>query len=610
MSDAGVRAETLDAVLAEIWSLGRQDPLAAAMACKLAIKRFPDAPVLWALRGRMFLAARDHERAAPALERALQLAPDDAEVRAALAETKLALGLPKVALEALDGAPSSEHLPNGLGRTVGLLRLLAGDFDGAVEALESCGAEPDLLRHARMAEAADRAQGLKPQDKRAFIESTEALLGADPASAEAIFAGLVSRAPGYGPAWVGLRGAIMAQGRPDPGFADAPAAVQPLIARKPAGRGLVFDPLDVIPVRPRARALTEVPSRSELMRTDDTWLTLEREGLAEVLQPTIPCDGPGDEVRLAYASAESFVAVMADAAIVGRGLVVDRSGALIEELQGGISASKFEAQWTDGGLKFDPGQFRHGFCPVQVFDEPSFLMAGPSDGAFGDWMVNFLPRLAMARRAGLDAKLVIRSWAPAFVRRTLAFLGHGEDRILEHNPRGVSVFRRLYVPSWPLPHRRRAVTGLLRGLEVDAPPRTGGPQRIYLSRENMKARPLTNEAEVRARFEERGFVTVQPERLALEELHALLSSASHVAGPYGSAFLNLAFCREKPTCLVCAPAYYEGFLREITLWLGSMDAPFGLVLGEPGEAGPLRKAPWTLDLGRLEVAIERVLDAS
>ncbi len=162
-----------------------------------------------------------------------------------------------------------------------------------------------------------------------------------------------------------------------------------------------------------------------------------------------------------------------------------------------------------------------------------------------------------------------------------------------------------------MPDRRTAILGHLGGLTAKAAVSGGeGPQRLYLSREAMAPRPLVNEAEVRARFEARGFVTVRPEELSLETLCSLLSGASHVAGGYGSAWLNLAFCERKPACMVLAPDYYEGFLREVSMWLGGMAAPFGLLLGSHDgdlDAGDLLYATWRLELDRLEAAIDRFL---
>jgi capsular polysaccharide biosynthesis protein len=125
----------------------------------------------------------------------------------------------------------------------------------------------------------------------------------------------------------------------------------------------------------------------------------------------------------------------------------------------------------------------------------------------------------------------------------------------------------------------------------------------------VAARPLVDEALVRARFEARGFTAVHPERLSLDALRSLLAGASHVAGGYGSAWLNLAFCQRKPACMVLAPDYYGGYLREVSMWLGGMAAPFGLLLGqhEDPTARRLRDATWRLDPEMLEAAIDRFL---
>jgi hypothetical protein len=117
---------------------------------------------------------------------------------------------------------------------------------------------------------------------------------------------------------------------------------------------------------------------------------------------------------------------------------------------------------------------------------------------------------------------------------------------------------------------------------------------------------------VRQVFEQRGFEAVYPERLSLAELQVLLAGARCVAGPYGSAWLNLALARNRPACLVCAPPFYEGYLKEVTLWLGAAGLDFGLLLGErapggPAPAGP-NEAPWMLPLERLGPSIDALLD--
>ena len=92
-------------------------------------------------------------------------------------------------------------------------------------------------------------------------------------------------------------------------------------------------------------------------------------------------------------------------------------------------------------------------------------------------------------------------------------------------------------------------------------------------------------------------------------MHELLGAAQFVAGPYGSAFLNLAFCPARPSCLVLAPPYYRGFMREATLWLNAMNAPFGLFVGDGGPSAAGRGDPWMVDVEQLESAIDCLLDS-
>jgi capsular polysaccharide biosynthesis protein len=612
-TDLAAAAGSLDAELSRLKALGENDPLAGATACKAALRTWPRSAELWSLRGLLFVQAGLRAKAEVTLAVALELAPGDVAARLALARLWLERGRPAAALELIEAAPPRPKTQRKLLYRAARLAIEIGDFHAAIGRLEPAlgGAREPTLRalldQAQRLRAADTAAGLRAQDKRVYLTGVEKLVMGEPAAAEALFGAVVASSPNYAPAWAGLKGARLAQDQAAE-IDGAPGPIRPFLERRFSARGLIFDPREVVPERPRAEALTEVFAPDALSHTPDSWLRLDPVGEPMTLGPTITLGGPGDEMRLPFAASETFVAGLDQPALLGRGIAIDRTGARIAELAGHHGPDKSSAFQVGRAIGFDRAVFRDGAAPVRFVDEPAFLMAGPSDGAFGDWMTNFLPRLSLARRAGVDARLVIRSASQPFVRQTLAFLGVGPDRILEHDPAGVTLFRRLYVPSWPMPNRRRAMAGLMAALDVAAS-EAKGPSRLYLSREHMVPRPLINEAEVRARFEAHGFHTIHPERLSLAALHALLSGADHVAGPYGSAFLNLAFCARKPACLVCAPAYYLGFQREVTLWLGAMGAPFGLFLGENDGQPPRRDGPWSVDLVRLEAAISRFLQS-
>lgn len=67
------------------------------------------------------------------------------------------------------------------------------------------------------------------------------------------------------------------------------------------------------------------------------------------------------------------------------------------------------------------------------------------------------------------------------------------------------------------------------------------PDRVYLSRTGVAARPLLNETNVEQIFERHGFTIVHPELLTVAQQMALASNALLIAGPSGSAMFNLAF---------------------------------------------------------------------
>jgi hypothetical protein len=339
----------------------------------------------------------------------------------------------------------------------------------------------------------------------------------------------------------------------------------------------------------------------------DRKLTLDEGGQPFVVEQVLDLEGARpDRTRFAYRTSPRRVFAIDHATLVGRGLVLDREGELIRELLPAGDLAKAGLTQASDGLRFDPGAFRDGFCPLRVFDRPAFLMAGPTDNGFGDFMLNFPPRLAIAEAAGLDLPVVVRRGLPRAWLDLLEALGVRRSRIIEHDPAGVSLFPRLYVPSWPLPRREQPMADLL-GVYRDrlAKPQPGAPERLYLSREGVGGRKLGNEAKVRGLFERHGFRAIQPERMGLNELRDLFGRAECIAGPYGSAFLNVVHAACPPLALVLMPPEPEGFLDEVALWLGAAEAPFGYLHGEPAARGG-----WTVPLDRLESAVRDLLEGT
>ncbi len=68
-------------------------------------------------------------------------------------------------------------------------------------------------------------------------------------------------------------------------------------------------------------------------------------------------------------------------------------------------------------------------------------------------------------------------------------------------------------------------------------------KRIFLARRGGLGKGLINGSDVENYFEKLGFVFVEPHKLSLKEKVEMFMSAEYIAGPGGSAFTNLIFCR-------------------------------------------------------------------
>jgi len=87
----------------------------------------------------------------------------------------------------------------------------------------------------------------------------------------------------------------------------------------------------------------------------------------------------------------------------------------------------------------------------------------------------------------------------------------------------------------------------------------GAPQhhRIYIDRSGQTNRRLSNEPALLAPLRRRGFHTVRPEQLGLEEQIALFKGAGMVVGQLGAGLANIAFCRPGTVVYELVPEHHQ-----------------------------------------------------
>jgi hypothetical protein len=438
----------------------------------------------------------------------------------------------------------------------------------------------------------------------------------DPAAAETYFRALIERRPDNPSGWAGLWGALVAQGRApeeDPLIAGcaSPAGASTLeriAGRQLSPRGFIFDPDERLPIRRISKALHEVASSKKLRALDNVVFYLDRGGELIERQPAIDLDGAVDaSVTVRHRTPAKFVASLRNAAVFNEGLVLTEDGGFIEGIHPPAAPRKYGAVRTGDVLSFPDPRSRGGRLPVKVIDTPVFLMSGVTDSAFGDFIVNFAPRLALAEAAGLDCPILLR-WKPqAQVLSILGALGVGPERILFHDPGEITLVPKLYAPSWPTWDKGAPMRGVFDIYRRAVLPPTGERPLVYLTRQGVAARPLSNEAEVCELFASRGFRIVNPGELSFEEVRRLLAHPACVAGPFGSAFHNLVFSGGHPLSLVLMPPHVPFHLTEIALWQADLGNRFAYVMGDMPPEPHRIDTPWTISLDKVERALDRML---
>ena len=202
----------------------------------------------------------------------------------------------------------------------------------------------------------------------------------------------------------------------------------------------------------------------------------------------------------------------------------------------------------------------HGKTPIEA-NRPLLTIIGPGYGIWGHWLIDFLPRIALAQKVlGHDLGdfiIPIPADAPIWTRGLLRyFCGVTDEHLLVYDRLTDYVSGRagLCVPddlhtSYNL---HSALGDFYKGFMPTVRSPTA-PQRICVSRSRFaESRSVQRTFPCRARFEalavERGFDLVHPENLSIREQIATFAGATAVVGEFGSGMHNTLF--SPPECVV------------------------------------------------------------
>lgn len=187
-----------------------------------------------------------------------------------------------------------------------------------------------------------------------------------------------------------------------------------------------------------------------------------------------------------------------------------------------------------------------------------------SDGNYGHFMLDALPRLHLFERAGFSWNEIDHIYCPAIerdrerVRTWLARYGVPMDKCCLEPLPGASGkrFERLLAPSFPGLKRNYptwVAAFLRRALDTENVPRETG-RRLYLTREGGR-RKVRNEEQLLQILAEFQFELFNP--MEHNEPWKVFAQASQIVGAHGAGLTDIAFCSSNAVVLELIPSDHQ-----------------------------------------------------
>jgi capsular polysaccharide biosynthesis protein len=238
----------------------------------------------------------------------------------------------------------------------------------------------------------------------------------------------------------------------------------------------------------------------------------------------------------------------------------------------------------------------------------ALVLAHPyADRNYFHWLFNCVPRIELYRIADVDLDevdhVVVSANQGAYRNETLERLGVPLDRLVEcHEGFHARAERVLATSNVYYAYVRPWAHDFLRETFLPFEPPASGPERIFVSREPDRGRPLVNGLECLGLLEQRGFVPVRLTGMTVVEQAALFARARCVASPHEAGLSNLVFCRPGTTVIeLFSPTLLHAHYAEVSALRG---LEYFCLIGEDKPADGRRAYRVPID------ALERLLDAA
>jgi capsular polysaccharide biosynthesis protein len=213
--------------------------------------------------------------------------------------------------------------------------------------------------------------------------------------------------------------------------------------------------------------------------------------------------------------------------------------------------------------------------PVRRIAGEAAIIHGPGFNVFGHWLIDFLPRLYLLRRAGLDIEalnFILPVGIEGFASEFLRLCGVPAENIILHDHKAEVLAPDVLVAPTILRLRSRfcnllpvATQFWVNRVMMNAPPSMWpeADTKIFVSRSRFQGnRAMKTRGEIEARAADAGYAIVHPQHMSLQEQVQMFRSAGQIVGEYGSG-LHGAVCAPAGSvvCALRGTSHHPGFAQ-------------------------------------------------
>lgn len=218
--------------------------------------------------------------------------------------------------------------------------------------------------------------------------------------------------------------------------------------------------------------------------------------------------------------------------------------------------------------------------PARHFPGTTLLVHNTHGAAqFYHWMIQILPRLGLALRAGVKFdRLALYDTQKRYVRDAMANLNIPESALVDLKQVPCFSADRVVAPlaKWNIDP---PMVGFVRSTYLPDAASVSDGEPLYISRNLAQSRRVVNEDEMMAALSrEFGFRLVRFEEMTLAEQARVIAGANCVVAPHGAGLSNICFCRPDTLIVEIMKAGFNRCYNELAhtarLRYRNFDAPF------------------------------------